>query len=148
MLKFECQTCNVCYDVEDSLTGKVLRCRGCAELVRVLAPKARVRPAPPPAPVQPSGDDQAWYYGFLETYAIVLVFAGILAGFLVLVLATGYGLTEGGALVALVGLVGGVLIALSGVLAYAVLLLLVDIGRSLRKMRPDGREERAGAREA
>jgi DNA-directed RNA polymerase subunit RPC12/RpoP len=41
MLLFDCPMCGARYDVDDDLSGKVIRCRDCGELNRVLPPRSR-----------------------------------------------------------------------------------------------------------
>jgi hypothetical protein len=126
--------CQASYDVAETLAGKAIRCRQCGEWGRVPSPKVAPPPPSPPAPpgprpTPPSGREP-WYYDFLERYAFVTLALGAVASVPIFMAATG----PGGWSAFLVGL-AGVFVFLSGCFTCAFLLLLVDMGRSLRLMR-------------
>jgi hypothetical protein len=142
MAVFDCSMCHARYEVKDELAGQAMRRRECGEWGRV--PRAPATPTPPPAsPRASSGPQpartakrQPWYYDFAEGYAFISPALGALAGALLLVVAV-----VAGGMDAVVVAATGVVAFLSGCFACALLLVLVDVGRSLRtatKAKRDG----------
>ncbi len=134
---FDCPMCHASYDVEDELAGQAIRCRHCGEWGRVPAPKAPRKPAPPPpappAPARPRASREPWYFDFIEGYAYITLAVGVVVGFILFVVAIGTSFKDGW--LGFLGAVGAGTVALSGCCAWAVLLVLVDVGRSLRVVR-------------
>jgi hypothetical protein len=141
MVSFRCPHCGDTYDVDDELSDKVIRCRTCNEFVRVPAPPPPPPPppqAPPPAPAK-KRPQEPWPYPFIEGIAALaealsalfclLCFIGVVVGTFLAGTVVGF----------FVLLFVGLLVAGSGVLSLlltaAVLLLFVDMGRSLRQIR-------------
>jgi predicted Zn finger-like uncharacterized protein len=146
MLTFECPHCGERYEVDDALAGKTIRCRGCEDFARVLAPEPSAQPDPLPAPTlaRPADEFEPWYYRYIVKYAEWGAVAGLVIAGLLLVVLPGYGALRGadtGTIVLLFvgGLAAALVCVLSGLFASAFLLLVVDIGRSLRRMRPPDR---------
>src|SRR5262249_13168336 len=129
--------------------GQVISCRECGEAGRVLGPKpAPRRPsAPPPKSVpgpdrpeavevipQQTADDKPWFYGFLMSYcdgcmkvSVVLAPVGVLGS---VAAASAFG-----ALVGCLGVVLSVLLPLGLVFGVGLVMLVIDIGVSLRIIR-------------
>jgi hypothetical protein len=129
--RFECSTCGEAYEVDDSLGGKAIRCRNCHEWARL--PKAKGE-APPPPPPRRRPPREPWFYPFLEQATVVSIALGGIAclpGFtLVATKARG----AEGAVAAVVALFIFGLAFVSVLVSAALVFVVVDAGRSLRRL--------------
>jgi hypothetical protein len=130
MAKFKCPNCEELYEVDEELAGKTVRRRSCGQ--KVVGPPRR----------PPLQEWQPWYYRFLETYARLTLILSVLAGIVVFVGAAANARDAG---VVFVGLLGGVAVGVGGVFFDAIVLLLIEMGDNLRRIRSEmenGRDER------
>ena len=142
-ITFACPFCWETYDVSADLAGKKINCRGCSEPSIVLMPlieqekhtgrkKVKRKSSISSSPAQP------WFYGFLENASRAgLIIAGILCllGAGTSILIVGLNVKHGLAAVAIsfLALLGFAAAYAGIVFAMAITLLLVDIGRNVRK---------------
>jgi hypothetical protein len=146
MAVFDCVLCHARYEVNDALVGKTIRCRECGEFGRVLAPKARPERSPPDEP-QPQAEESvrrkaAWYYRFLPNFAVLVIILGGLMALMGLgtapIIAARLPEAAGGVLF-LFAVAGAAIAVLYSIGFAALVMLFVDIGRSLRRMKPKRR---------
>lgn len=151
----QCPYCAAAVRYAPSQVGTAVNCPACGQAMQLPAPVALAPAAPADEPSfdfrrgPGGGGPEPWYYGFLEGYAQLAMFLGIasvvLCGIGVIAAAVIWGglgdgrMTPAGAVSLVVGGLAWLLVLASFLLVIlfqvALVLLVVDIGRNLRKIR-------------
>lgn len=127
-IKFPCPICGEDLSFKDDSAGKRGKCLKCGQPIRVPDANAKMPDLP---------EDEPWYYGYLASYARILIVLSLIA-IVLAIIAFVYTFVEskgdlpawhGRLLATLIGL------ALLNIVPAALVLLFVDIGRSLREMK-------------